>query len=106
MYADDRPDWSASTDDKVWVTNGLTGVILVDASDTEYFHEEGTFCYIDNDDSVTMYGYSGTSIVPEQTIRYLLDLFCKLCGTKAKFLGDWKRELVTLEPGVEENLYD
>jgi hypothetical protein len=77
-----------SCEEKVWLTNGLTGVALIDTTKTEVQHTTGSFVYIDHNDSVTLLGFMGTSGDEDNTIEGLLDKVTRLSGTQARFPGD------------------
>jgi hypothetical protein len=79
---------NVSTQDKVYLTNGLTGIACTEALTEEYQHENGTFVFIDSDDSVEILGYSACSGNMDNSIETLLDIVCKIAGTKATFPGD------------------
>ena len=116
MYSSGITPLSVSANDRVYVTDGLTGLVAVDkvketAGEKEatqmntFMHCPGVFAYYDANDIMNLYGFSAASGDHSQSIHHLIDLFCKLAGTNAEFLGDWK-SMQTLTDGTEINLYD
>jgi hypothetical protein len=99
-YSTDLPDYYASSDERVYLTDGLTFVSPVDASQT-YQHTWGTFCYVDHHDSVSVHGFSAFSGLHDQSVEMLLDKFCRIAGTQAKFLGDIQIPTISLGDGEE-----
>lgn len=87
-YSEDIPDYYPDGDERIYITDGLSGLTQINGETTEYRHSHGAWVYIDSDDSVTIYGFSGYSGNHDQSIRSLLDKFCKIAGTSASFIGD------------------
>jgi hypothetical protein len=106
FYSSGIPDYYPSGYERIYVTNGLTGVSPDKESTDEYQHTCGTFAYFDSGDKTTLYGFSAASGEQDQTIRYLLDVFCKLSGTKSKFPGDFQIPSVLIYKGMQEYLHD
>jgi hypothetical protein len=105
MYSSGIPDWVPSTDEKVYVTNGLIGVSVLSEVKTEYLHSYGTFAYLDNDDRVTLYSYCAASGDPDQTIQHLLNIYCRLSGTTPTFPGDFTIASQAVSSSQTVNLY-
>jgi len=89
-YSDTMPEWYASGDERVYVTNGLTGISPVVVSETEYMHTEGSWAFKHSEDKIELFRYSAASGEEDQTIHNLLDIFSKISGTSAEFLGDYE----------------
>jgi hypothetical protein len=79
---------NTSLQDKCYLTNGLTGVTCTETLEEEYQHSNGTFVFIDSDDSVSILGYRSSSGNSDNSIETLLDIVCRIAGTKAVFPGD------------------
>jgi hypothetical protein len=92
-------DANNSCVDKLWLTNGLTGVSLIVKENYDIQHEEGSFVYIDNDDSVILHGFMGATGDKDNNIESLLDKICRISGTQATFPGDTTIASSTLGSG-------
>ena len=79
---------NVSLQDKCYLTNGLTGIACTAVLAEEYQHLNGTFVFIDSDDKVEILGYRSCSGNSDNSIETLLDVTCKIAGTKATFPGD------------------
>lgn len=99
VYCRDLSGWNPSSTERVYITDGLTGVKTVDmtletnaltdaTNGGSYMHCPGVFAYMDSSDETRLYGFQATSGDHDQTIHLLLDLFCRLSGTHATFIGD------------------
>jgi hypothetical protein len=87
-YAEEMPDYYADGNDKIYITDGMAGVTAKNVEENDYSHGYGAFVYVDNDDSVSIHGFSAISGLHDQSVQTLLDKFCKIAGTQAKFIGD------------------
>ena len=105
FYSSEIPDWYPSTDEKIYITNGLTGLSPADALGNTYMHSHGTFAYFDSGDEVKIHGFGAASGDHDQTIRYLIDVLCSLAGTGADFIGD-RKTTQSIADGEQVNLYD
>jgi hypothetical protein len=74
--------------DRVYITNGLSTISPTEVLSDEYFHQPGSFVYIDSDDSVFLYGFAASSGNPDNSVENLLEKICRIAGTKAYFPGD------------------
>jgi hypothetical protein len=59
---------------------------------------------VDSDDSVAITGYSASSGNMDNSIETLLDIVCKIAGTKATFPGDTITPTHTFADGGELTL--
>ena len=84
------PDYHASCSEKVYITNGLTGVAAIEASGEEVIHSEGTFVYIHSEDEIIIDGFYAASGDHDNSISSLLDKFCRVAGTMAILPGDFR----------------
>ena len=89
-YSSVIPDYVAMTSEKIYITNGLTGITppAPEPGQTDTLYPEGTFVYLDSDDSVTVNGFFASNGEHDNSIAVLLDKFCRIAGTKAVFDGD------------------
>ena len=92
-YSDTIPEYSASTNEKIYITNGLTGVKIKvvkgeSQKDLTTNFPEGTFVFLDSSDEITVSSFYAASGEPDYSISSLLDKFCRIAGTKAVFRGD------------------
>ena len=93
-YSDTIPEYSATTDERVYITNGLTGIEIEimegeeSSSELTSYFPEGTFVFLDSDDEITVSSFYAVSGEHDYSIASMLDKFCKLAGTKAVFRGD------------------
>ena len=101
VYSSGLTKWTPTVDERVYITDGFTGVAAVDTTKetnagndatqmNSYMHCPGVFCYLDNSDESRLMGFQATSGDHDQTIHLLLELFCNLSGTAATFIGDRK----------------
>jgi hypothetical protein len=104
FYSAAIPDWYASTNEKIYITNGLTGLSPSETPAAVYLHSHGSFAYVDSGDEVKIHGFGAASGDHDQTIRFLIDLLCSLAGTRADFIGDWKTAQLVLD-GSEVDLH-
>ena len=99
VYSTSMKPWTPAINERVYITDGLLGLTAVDLAAEQkgedeatqmnsYLHCPGVFAYLDTGDLMKVYGYSATSGDHDQTIHKLIDLFCRLAGTRAAFLGD------------------
>jgi hypothetical protein len=100
-YSDDLPDYYPDTNERVFITDGLSGVTSVTNDGTEYAHPYGAFVFAHHGDKVAIHGFSAFSGMHDQSIQVLLDKFCKIAGTQASFIGDTVLPTLLLENGVE-----
>lgn len=98
------PDYYPDGNEKFFLTDGLSGVTRENSDGVEYFHPLGTFVYLHNDDSVSLYGFSPFSGNHDQSIRYLIDKFSKIAGTEASFIGDVSYPTLNLIEDVAEDV--
>lgn len=103
-YSDEGENYYADATEKMWVTNGLTEVRPAYPGDSEHVHRPGAFAYIDNDDQVMVHGFAASSGYHDNSIRSLLDKFCRLAGTAASFPGDTTPSDATLDEDEELEL--
>lgn len=103
-YAQTQPDYYGEGGEKLFISDGLTGVSPVVADETEYRHSAGSFAYIHSEDKVSIHGFCAINGDHDQSIMSLLDLFCKIAGTSASFIGDTVYPVIEAEDGEEEAL--
>lgn len=81
------PENTTSVGKKVWITQGLTGVVPVTSTDTG-LNPENSFVYLDNYDEVSLSGFMAVSGDEDMSIQLLLDKICRISGTIGVFPGD------------------
>jgi hypothetical protein len=102
-YSEDMPDYYPDGNERVYITEGLTGV-SGSGDGTDYQHPHGAFVYVHSDDRVSVHGFSAFSGEHDQSIMNLLDKFCRLSGTLAEFIGDLEVASKTFTDGEEFEL--
>ena len=77
-----------SDSQKVYITNGLTGIVPVNTASPSVIHPEYSFVFIDSDDKIAIKGFFAVSGEDDLTLQILLDKVCKVAGTQANFPGN------------------
>ena len=103
-YSATIPEYYPSTNEKIWITNGLTGVTPSEILESELQYSEGSFIYLDSDDKICIRGYYSTSLDHDNSIASLLDKFTKVAGTQAVFPGDYTLDTLELDNGETQGL--
>lgn len=103
-YSLDMPDYYPDGNEKFYITDGLTGVRAVSEEEVEYNHPYGSIVYYDNDDKVSIHGFSAVSGNHDESVQTLLEKFCKVAGTNASFIGDSVTPSRVLISGEEMDL--
>jgi hypothetical protein len=103
-YSANIPTYYSVGTEKIWVTNGFTGVTPVVAEDLDYKHPEGCFAFLHSDDSVSLHGFIGFSGERDNSIADLLDRFCRIAGTLSDPSGDTVIAALTLPDGGTQAL--
>ena len=86
-YSTEQPDYYPDGNDRMYITDALSEVDPVNDG-AEYSHEFGTFVYRHSDDMISLHGFSAFSGAHDQSLKTLIEKFCKLAGTEANFIGD------------------
>lgn len=103
-YSDEIPSYYNTDAEKIWITQGLTGVSPVVADEFDYHHPEGCFAFLHSDDSVAIHGFVGFSGDPDNSVMDLLERFCRVAGTEADAAGDVRIANVELDDNEEVSL--
>lgn len=81
---------------KVWLTEGFTGVSRTTTSDEAISHPEGEFALLDYDDEVLSAGFFAASGAKDVTVEDMIQMICQLSGAEAEFPGDYIHSSRTL----------
>jgi len=104
QYADLIGDDFGTLSSKIYITNGMDGVVPIDKIENEFVYEEGTFVFLDSDDKIDVYGFYAVSGDHDQDLKSLLGKFCKIAGTTATFPGDFTPADEMVASGGQVNL--
>lgn len=85
--------------DKAYITTGLLGVTPTVTGST--LHPEGTYCYLDSDDKVTLVDFQAANSEPDTTIRDLIDRIGRMAGLTPAFPGDYITASWTLSEEID-----
>lgn len=105
-YGASIPSYFSVDSEKIWITNGLTGVSAVVREDLDTKHSEGGFAFLHNNDAVSLHGFTGFSGDRDNSIADLLDQFARISGTQADFPGDFTLASQELDNAEEVSLDD
>lgn len=78
--------YTGSISNKVYLTNGLDNLFPLTSGNMT--HQEGSFAFLDSDDSVTIHGFMATSGTMLYNVQRLLDEFTRVSGAQPDFPGD------------------
>jgi hypothetical protein len=88
--------------DKVWLTSGLNGVVIKDGD--AGIHSEGTFCFLDRENSVRLRSFAASSGHLDATVRDMIGMICQMAGARYSFPGDTVYTVMNLSSGNPEVL--
>jgi hypothetical protein len=76
-----------STEGKLWITSGLTGVKLI-TGQTNSLHGPGSYCFLHNNESITLKNFAASSGDHDATVADMLAMISRMAGAKTNFAGD------------------
>ena len=93
--------------DKIWLTDGLTGISTESVPEginaTGLVHPCGAVVFLSSNDEINIHSYFGCSGDDDESVSSLIDRFAKISGASVSFPGD-KVFTGTLTANVEEEL--
>ena len=81
---------------KMWITGGLSGVILSDEEASAYTHPEGSYAYLESESEVILSGFAASNGYEDMTVEDMLGKVCQIAGGEARFPGDVVQDTKTL----------